>query len=113
MQDGSGSTDLGENVFGMSIYDRSAINNDCHLYPILIHLCLYCMQGGSGSTNFREYVFCLFIYGRSTIMIDIYISSIFVFRDYLMAFWLSAKVSTRNPIISPRALARGLIMVEG
>ena len=36
-----------------------------------------------------------------------------VFRDYLMAFWLSPEVSTRDPIISPRALARGLIMVEG
>ena len=34
-------------------------------------------------------------------------------RDYLMAFWLSPEVSTRDPIISPRALARGLIMVEG
>ena len=29
-----------------------------------------------------------------------------------MAFWLSPEVSTRDPIISPRALARGLIMVE-
>ena len=36
-----------------------------------------------------------------------------IIRDYLMAFWLSAEVSTRDPIISPRALARGLIMVEG
>ena len=36
-----------------------------------------------------------------------------VIRDYLMAFWLSPEVSTRDPIISPRALARGLIMVEG
>ena len=36
-----------------------------------------------------------------------------IFRDYLMAFWLSPEVSTRDPIISPRALARGLIMVEG
>ena len=36
-----------------------------------------------------------------------------VIRDYLMAFWLSPEVSTRDPIISRRALARGLIMVEG
>ena len=36
-----------------------------------------------------------------------------IIRDYLMAFWLSPEVSTRDPIISPRALARGLIMVEG
>ena len=32
---------------------------------------------------------------------------------YLTAFWLSPEVSTRDPIISPRALAQGLIMVEG
>ena len=30
-----------------------------------------------------------------------------------MAFWLSPEVSTWDPIISPRALAQGLIMVEG
>ena len=36
-----------------------------------------------------------------------------IIRDYLMAFWLSLEVSTRDPIISPRALARELIMVEG
>ena len=36
-----------------------------------------------------------------------------IIRDYLMAFRLSPEVSTRDPIISPRALARGLIMVEG
>ena len=36
-----------------------------------------------------------------------------IIRDYLMVFWLSPEVSTRDPIISPRALARGLIMVEG
>ena len=34
-------------------------------------------------------------------------------RDYLMAFWLSPKVSTWDHIISLRALARGLIIVEG
>ena len=34
-------------------------------------------------------------------------------RDYLIAFWLSPEVSIRDPIISQRALARGLIMVEG
>ena len=35
-----------------------------------------------------------------------------IFRDYLMAFLLSPEVSTRDPIISPRALAdgRGLIL---
>ena len=27
-----------------------------------------------------------------------------IIRDYLMAFWLSPEVSTRDPIISPRAL---------
>ena len=36
-----------------------------------------------------------------------------IIRDYLMAFWLSPEISTQDPIISPRALARGLIMVEG
>ena len=36
-----------------------------------------------------------------------------ILRDYLMAFWLSPEVSTWDPIISQRALARGLIMVEG
>ena len=36
-----------------------------------------------------------------------------IIRDYLMAFWLSPDVSTLDPIISPRALARRLIMVEG
>ena len=35
-----------------------------------------------------------------------------VFRDDLMAFWLSPKESTRDPIISMRALAGGLTMVE-
>ena len=30
-----------------------------------------------------------------------------------MGLWLSPEVLTRDPIISPRALARGLIMVEG
>ena len=34
-------------------------------------------------------------------------------KDYLTAFWLSPSISTQDPIISPRALARGLIMVEG
>ena len=29
-----------------------------------------------------------------------------------MAFWLSTEVSSRDPIISARALARGLIVVE-
>ena len=29
-----------------------------------------------------------------------------VLRDYLMVFWLSPEVSTRDLIISPRALAR-------
>ena len=38
---------------------------------------------------------------------------ILIIRDYLTAFWLSPKVSIRHPIISPRALARGLIMVDG
>ena len=36
-----------------------------------------------------------------------------IFRDYLMAFWLSPEVSTRDPIVSPRTSARGLIVVEG
>ena len=36
-----------------------------------------------------------------------------IIRDYLTAFWLLPEVSTRDPIISLRALARGLIMVEG
>ena len=36
-----------------------------------------------------------------------------VFRDYFMAFWLSPEVSTPDPITSLRALAGGLIMVEG
>ena len=34
-------------------------------------------------------------------------------RDYHAVFWLSPEVSTRDPIISRRALARGVIMVEG
>ena len=34
-------------------------------------------------------------------------------RDYLMGFWLSPEAATRDPIISPRAFAQGLIMVEG
>ena len=34
-------------------------------------------------------------------------------RDYHTAFLLSREVSTRDPIISPRALTCGLIMVEG
>ena len=34
-------------------------------------------------------------------------------RDYLTLFGLLHKVSTGDPIISGRALARGLIMVEG
>ena len=38
------------------------------------------------------------------------VKSFDIFRDYLMAFWLSPKVSTRDPIISPRAKALGLIM---
>ena len=36
-----------------------------------------------------------------------------IIRDYLMVSWLTPEVSTRDPIISQRALARGLIMVEG
>ena len=28
-----------------------------------------------------------------------------IIRDYLIAFWLSPEVSTRDPIISPRTLA--------
>ena len=36
-----------------------------------------------------------------------------IIRDFLTAFWLSPKVSTGDPIISPRHLARGLIMVKG
>ena len=39
--------------------------------------------------------------------------AMYVIREYLMAFWISPEVSTRDPIISPRALSRGLIMVEG
>ena len=34
-------------------------------------------------------------------------------RVYLTAFWLSPNVSAGEPIISPRALAQGLVMVEG
>ena len=37
----------------------------------------------------------------------------FVIRDFLRGFWLSPKVSTRDPIISLRALDKGQIMVEG
>ena len=36
-----------------------------------------------------------------------------ILRDYIMVFCLSPEVSTRDPIISLRTLARGLIMVEG
>ena len=36
-----------------------------------------------------------------------------IIRNYLSVFWLSPEVSTQDPIISPRALARGLIMAEG
>ena len=36
-----------------------------------------------------------------------------IFRDYLMSFWLSPKVSTRDPIISLRVLAQGLIILKG
>ena len=36
-----------------------------------------------------------------------------IIRDYHTEFWLSPEVSTEDPIISPRALAQGLIMVEG
>ena len=36
-----------------------------------------------------------------------------IIRDCLTAFWLLPSVSTRDPIISPRALAQGLIMVKG
>ena len=36
-----------------------------------------------------------------------------IIRYYHMGFCLSPAVSTRDSIISPRALARGLIMVEG
>ena len=36
-----------------------------------------------------------------------------ILRVYLMVFWLSPEVSTRDPIISLRTIARGLIMVEG
>ena len=36
-----------------------------------------------------------------------------IIRDYHMGVWLSLTVSTRDSIISPRALARGLILVEG
>ena len=38
---------------------------------------------------------------------------VMIFRDYLMVFWLWPEVSTRDPIIIPRALALRLIMVEG
>ena len=34
-----------------------------------------------------------------------------IIRDYHMAFWLSPDLSTQDPIIIQRALARGLIMV--
>ena len=34
-------------------------------------------------------------------------------RDYLMAFWLSPEVSNQELIISSKALAQELIMVEG
>ena len=30
-----------------------------------------------------------------------------------MAFWLLPEISTRDPVIIPRALARGQIMVQG
>ena len=53
------------------------MNIDFDLYPIHIHLCLYCMQGGSGSTDFLKYVFGLSMVG-SKIMIDTYISSVFI-----------------------------------
>ena len=33
-----------------------------------------------------------------------------IFRDYHMGFWLSPEVLTRDSNISPRALARGLIL---
>ena len=36
-----------------------------------------------------------------------------IIRDYHMRFWLSPLVSSRDLIISSRALARGMIMVEG
>ena len=36
-----------------------------------------------------------------------------IIRDYNKKFWLSPEVSTLDPIISSRALAQGLIMVEG
>ena len=36
-----------------------------------------------------------------------------ILREYHMGFWLSPVVSNRDAIISPRAVARGLIMVEG
>ena len=34
-----------------------------------------------------------------------------IIRDYHMGFWLLQTILTQNPIISPRALAQGLIMV--
>ena len=41
------------------------------------------------------------------------LTSMIIFRDKLTAVWLSPIVSTRDPNISPRALAPGLIMVKG
>ena len=38
---------------------------------------------------------------------------VLIIRDYYMAFWLSPDLSTHDPIIIPRPLVRGLIMVKG
>ena len=38
---------------------------------------------------------------------------ILIIRDYHTEFWLSPKISSRDPIISPTALVPGLIMVDG
>ena len=40
-------------------------------------------------------------------------TSSIIIKDYHREFWLSPRVSNRDPIIRPRALALGLIMVEG
>ena len=55
-------------------------------------------MGAEKTNKFRQ------IYKRITVMIH-------VIRDYHMGFWLSSAVSTRDSIISPRALADILILV--
>ena len=49
-------------------------------------------------------------YGWSEYYLNIAFPDLVIVRDYLMAFWLSPKVSTRDPIISPRAFALALAL---